>query len=173
MNPLIESNAVKHICDFGCGDGWYIHHFGSLYPEKRYYGVDISLSMIERAKQTVPFAKLKVSQNGIDFENTFDLIYAIAVFQHIKDDMLPIFFKNIYEHLIPGAKFAFFEATGFKRSEGETWYRRTTLEYVDFAKDAGFEIEQRRLIVFPAHRFFERRIAPYVKRFFINGCQRH
>ena len=173
VEPLIKDDSVRDICDFGCGDGWYIKHFGDLYPYKYFYGLDISTSMIECAKKNAPFAKLQVSQKGIDFENTFDLIYAIAVFQHIKDDIIPNIFINIYDHLKSKATFVFFEATGFKRSAGNTWYRRNTQEYLGFARDAGFKIEQSRVIAFPAHRFFERRIAPYFVRFFVNGSDSH
>ena len=75
MKPLIMNSAVKDVCDFGCGDGWYLRYFESLDPVKRYYGIDISTSMIDRAKHAAPFANLQVSQMGISFENAFDLIY--------------------------------------------------------------------------------------------------
>ena len=173
IKPLVLDNTVKNICDFGCGDGWYLQYLGRICPSKRYYGIDISESMLERAKQVAPFAELQISQSGLNFENIFDLIFAIAVFAHIKDYLIPDLFKNIYDHLKPGAKFILFEQTGPERREGETWCRRTTQEYVGFAKGAGFEIEQRRLIAFPVHRFFERRIAPYLIRFFSNGFDKH
>jgi trans-aconitate methyltransferase len=57
MNPLISIPQVKDVCDFGYGAGNYIKHFGELCPEKRYYGVDISSSMIERARTLSPFAE--------------------------------------------------------------------------------------------------------------------
>jgi len=173
LEPLVVDNNVKDICDFGCGDGWYIQYFGRLCPSKKYYGIDISASMLERAKQTAPFAELHVSQTGINVENLFDLIFAIAVFAHIKDSLVHTLFMNIYDHLKSGARFILFEQTGPKRREGETWCRRTTQEYVRYAKNAGFKVEQRRLIAFPAHRFFEKRIAPYFTRFFCNGSNEH
>jgi len=173
MRPLIEKSEVNQICDFGCGDGFYLKYFGSLSPKKNYFGIDISHSMIERAKQNAPFAKLKVSQKGIDFQNDFDLIYAIAVFAHIKDDIIPGILENIYQKLKPGGRFVMFEQTGYTRREGETWCRRQTKEYIGFASTAGFEIDTRHLISFPAHRFFENRIAPYYIRICMEGSNHH
>ncbi len=173
MKPLIANDDVKDVCDFGCGDGWYIRFWESLYPDKRYYGIDISSTMIGRARNAAPFANLRVSQTGIDFEDTFNLIYAIAVFQHIKDDVIHGLFSNIFTHLKPGSRFALFEATGFNRSEGEAWCRRTTLEYIELVAHAGFEIERRYLIAFPLHRFFEKRVAPLFIRLFAKGSSHH
>jgi len=171
--PLIENDAVKDICDFGCGDGFYLKYFENLYPSKSYYGLDISNAMLERAKTAAPFATLQVSDRGINFENNFDLVYAIAVFAHIKDNLIPALFANIYEHLKSGGLFVFFDQTGTKSRSGETWHRRTTWEYMRFAEDAGFNIEKRKLIAFPAHRIFERRIAPYYQRLFVKGADSH
>jgi len=168
IEPLIANATVKDVCDFGCGDGWYIQYFGNRYPAKKYYGLDISRSMLECAKRASPFATLRHGDR-IDFANHFDLIYSIAVLQHVPDDVIKKLFANINETLCTKGRFVFFEATGVKRTEGETWYRRTTYEYARFAEDAGFEIEQRQLIAFPFHNLFERKIAPYYKRFIVRG----
>ncbi|HOV65531.1 MAG TPA: class I SAM-dependent methyltransferase [Bacillota bacterium] len=173
LKPLIECHAVKDVCDFGCGDGWYIQHFGQQYPDKRYWGVDISSSMIERARLAAPFAEFQVSQAGFDFTNAFDLVYSVAVFAHIQDKMLSTIFQNIRMTLRKGCKFALFEQTGPVRREGETWIRRTPREYTEFASNCGFDIEISCLITFPAHRFFEKYIAPMFYRWFAGGKEHH
>jgi SAM-dependent methyltransferase len=162
INLFIESEDIKSVCDFGCGDGEYIRYFGNKYPDKNYFGVDISASMIERAKRTVSFAKFHVSANGITFKNKFDLIYSIAVFAHIEDKQIPLLFDNIYKHLNFPGRFILFEQTGHRRRQGKTWNRRTTDEYISLALKSGFRIEQRCLIVFPIHRFFEKKVHPLI-----------
>jgi trans-aconitate methyltransferase len=173
VKPFLTDAAVESVCDFGCGDGWYLTYFGNIFPEKKYFGVDISKSMVECAKQAAPFARLHISETGIDFSDKFDIIYAIAVFAHVKDNMTGDLFANIYEHLNPGSLFILFEQTGPKRREGSTWCRRSTFEYTEFAKSVGFEIEQRRLIALPVHRFFEKKLAPLFIRLFVNGSDGH
>lgn len=162
INQYVEDNSVKKILDFGCGDGEYLKYFGNKYPNKDYYGIDISTSMIERAKASAPFAKLCISNDGISFKNNFDLIYSIAVFAHIQDELIFPLFSNIYKHLNPFGKFILFEQTGSKRSDGDIWHRRTTQEYMQVATRCGFKIEQRHLITFTAHRFFEIKIHPFI-----------
>jgi SAM-dependent methyltransferase len=129
--------------------------------------------MLARARTAAPFATLQISDRGINFENNFDLIYAIAVFAHIKDNLIPALFENIYRHLKSEGMFVFFEQTGRCRLSGETWHRRTTWEYIRYAEDAGLNIEKRKLIAFPLHRIFERRLAHYYQRFFVKGADHH
>jgi len=79
-------NAVR-ICDFGCGDGWYLKYLAERHEEKQWYGVDMSESMIARARQACPMAEFHVSHNGIEVNRTFDLVYSVAVFAHVLDDV--------------------------------------------------------------------------------------
>jgi SAM-dependent methyltransferase len=173
MYPLISDATVEDICDFGCGDGYYLHHFGRLYPNKRYYGVDISPTMLERARHNAPFAQFRLSRSGIDFEHTFDLVYAVTVFAHIHDDLLQSLMRSIYGHLRPGGRFILFEQTGVYRMQGTTWCQRTTQEYVTEAISIGFSVNQRILISFPAHRFFEKYVAPAIRKALAPGRPHH
>lgn len=170
LAPIIAENAITHICDFGCGDGWYLRYFADRYPDKHWYGVDISTSMIERARRACPLAVLQKSSTGIPFAQDFDLIYAIAVFAHISDDKtIASLFTDIYRKLKPSGRFLLFEATGFEHRAGPTSCRRTTQEYLTYATKHGFIVEQHHLIAFPFHRFFETRIVPRYCKLFVRG----
>ncbi len=170
LDPYLKPPDVVDVCDFGCGDGWYLQHFSRTYPGKRWCGVDLSQAMIDRASRACPDATLEVSGDGITFERSFDLVYAVAVFAHVMDDgKARDLFANIFSGLKPSAPFVVFEQTGPERRGGETWCRRNTQEYVEFATEAGFAVESRQLIAYPVHRVFERWLAPAYRRFFTRG----
>lgn len=94
------------------------------------------------------------------------MIYSIAVFAHILDEKTCMeLFNNIHSHLNENGVFALFEQTGLRYTGGDTWCRRTSSTYVEWALSCGFRIQKRLLISFPFHRFFEKRIAPYLRIF--------
>jgi len=174
LDPFLRPPDVVDVCDFGCGDGWYLGHFSEKYPGKRWYGVDLSETMIDRASRAVPNAWLEVSGEGVPFHKSFDLVCAVAVFAHVLGDAKARdLFANIASHLRPNAPFILFEQTGPQRRGGETWCRRNTQAYLDFATEAGLVVEDRRLIAYPAHRVFERWVAPVYRRFFTRGKNGH
>ena len=137
---------------------------------KQWYGVDLSETMIDRAKKEVPKAILEQSSDGISFQTEFDCVYAIAVFAHVLDDtVVKSIFEKIQTKLRPNGYFIMIEQTGMERRQGDFWCRRTSDEYIKMAEKCGLFVSRRTLIVFSAHRFFERRIAPYFRRFFSKG----
>ena len=170
MTPFILDPTVINICDFGCGDGWYIKYFSSKCEGKKWYGVDLSYSMIERARQACPNTKFEISRTGILNKIYFDLIYSVAVFAHIMSDSeIKEILVNICSKLNQTGYFLMFEATGPRLRKGRTWCRRQSSDYVDLVNQSGFIIKKRCLIAYPFHRLFERRIAPYYYRFFSKG----
>lgn len=169
IEEYISKDEVKKICDFGCGDGWYINFFKNKYQNKKYFGIDSSKSMIDRAKKHVEGVELSISNNGINFIEMFNLVYSIAVFAHIEDELLLSLFKNINEKLEYGGFFILFEQTAPKRVGGENWVRRNQKEYIDYANQCGFILDKKVHISFLAHNFFERRIAKIFYEYFSKG----
>lgn len=47
-------NGASVIVDYGCADGQLIHFLGSIFPEWKFYGYDISPEMVALAKQNNP-----------------------------------------------------------------------------------------------------------------------
>lgn len=167
---FFRNDSKKKVCDFGCGDGWYLSYFEKFFPQNKYYGVDISETMIQRAKGRCKEVNLEISNKGINFQEKFDLVYSIAVFAHVKNDQtVKWLFENIYEKLDVGGKFIFFEQTGSFRTQGDTWTRRTQEEYCEMAKKSGFSLESKTHLRFSAHVFFERTVAKIYYRYFAVG----
>ena len=100
-NPSSQSR----ILDVGCGTG---HHVASLSSKGLdVLGIDISTSMIEKAKSNFPDYKFKVADalNGSEFENEYFthilcMYFTIYYFEDKKQ-----FFDNCFRWLMPGGYF--------------------------------------------------------------------
>jgi hypothetical protein len=66
-------------------------------------------------------------------------------------------------------RFVFFEQTGPRQHQGEHWIRRTNNQYINIAEKNGFKLIRYTLITFSAHQFFERFIAKWYRKYFIQG----
>ena len=78
-NQQLKDSSVL---DIGCGYGWLLDYFDEA---KVVCGSDISEHAIEMASKRKPNRKYKVAdiQNGVVFEDKFDLILAINVIEHL------------------------------------------------------------------------------------------
>jgi SAM-dependent methyltransferase len=95
-------STQSRILDVGCGTGHHVSSLGSMGLDV--LGIDISPSMIEKAKENFPDYKFKVADalNGSTFEpDTFTHIlcmyFTIYYFQDKRQ-----FFNNAYNWLMPG-----------------------------------------------------------------------
>jgi SAM-dependent methyltransferase len=83
----VERAEVRSVLDVGCGTGraleWYAQHIPDL---TRLAGVDPSDDMVERARQRVPSAELRVaSADALPFEDaSFDLVCATGILHHVE-----------------------------------------------------------------------------------------
>jgi len=160
---------VERVCDFGCGDGWYVNKFINNVNHKKYYGIDISEKMIEKAKINNPNISFLKSEIGLDVfekEVKFDLIYSIAVLAHIPNDLLKPILITIEKHLDNKGRYIIFEQVAPFYYSGNNFHRRTINDYKYLFVESGFNIESVKLFSFTCHRFFEHRIAKlYYKHF--------
>jgi len=174
LEPIVDQPSVTSICGFGCGDGWYLQYLFERHPEKRWSGVDLSETMLAKARKACPAADLEVCGSGIPFDDRFDLVYTVTVFAHIMEDSSILgIFENISEKLGCGGYFVLFEQTAPKRRQGETWRQRVADDYVNLGGACGLRVESRCLVDYPVHRFFETRIAPYYRRVCSRGTSHH
>ena len=170
LTSILNDKNPERICDFGCGDGWYLNYLSKRFAAKQWTGIDLSSSMIDKARQQCPRADLILSGDGIPISSPFDMVYSIAVFAHVMDDgKVKALFQNISANLLPDGYFVIFEQTGPQRNQGNTWCRRSLDEYIKIAEQSGLSVENYIPITFPIHRFFEKRIAPYYYRLFSTG----
>lgn len=165
LKKQIKKTGVRSICDYGCGDGEYLR---MLYKDEGHKGIawqgyDISDGMIKKAREICEEYKdieFDLAEKGIPNGVCYDLIYSVAVFAHIKDNVCGEIMDNFAGHISEGGRIILCEQVGKVRAEGETYVRRTVDEYIDVIKSAGLCVEKHYLIDFWAHRlFFERRIA--------------
>lgn len=94
----LKINPNDIILDYGCGSGLILDLIRKLLcgkhenyeryinemSKKQFWGIDISWSMIKRAKHKFPPATFAISDN-ICFEEQFDYIISCGVFQYLPD----------------------------------------------------------------------------------------
>jgi SAM-dependent methyltransferase len=77
---------AESVLDVGCGNGYYIARLREFFPEKRYFGVDISPELVAIAAQRHPTIAVTVSDFIAYAPNRrFDLIIMRFLVQHLKD----------------------------------------------------------------------------------------
>lgn len=89
------------LLDLGCGTGVLQTEFEKKFPNMLAYGIDVSKDAIKYAKMRG--IKRAALFNGITFPfktNTFDIVTAIDVLEHVPNDEKAI--KEIYRVLKPG-----------------------------------------------------------------------
>ena len=100
----------KAVLDFGCGTGGSIPFLRDILHPSRILGVDTSSGALLRASQ-------EHGGEGIEFRNLqdcsphsdFQLAFCNGVFHHIAPEHRPAALRYIYDSLVPGGIFAFWE----------------------------------------------------------------
>ncbi len=91
----------QKLLDFGCGTGVLQDEFAKKFPLVSAYGIDISQDAIKYCKQRGLKNISVFDGKVIPFkDNTFDIITAIDVLEHVKDDYFAS--KEIFRVLKPG-----------------------------------------------------------------------
>lgn len=171
LTPYIQSS--NHICDLGCGDGWYINYFKNLFGfEKKIIGIDSSHGMLERARALNPDNHFYQSETGINFNLEhvkFHLVYSIATLAHIENEKIQEILESVAYNLDIDGNYIIFEQVAPFYYQGKSFIRRSIEQYEDIFQKAGFEVESVVFIKFPFHQFFERHIAKHYYSFFCRG----
>jgi SAM-dependent methyltransferase len=85
MQKAVTSPAS--FLEIGCGTGYMLKSVAEKYPACKLTGTDFFAEGIEFARQRCPQAKLmQMDARNIPFENSFDVIGAFDVLEHIQDD---------------------------------------------------------------------------------------
>ena len=107
---LSYAKSATCILDIGCGSGALLFFLRGVYPEKQYYGIDVSPLAIEKASQKnagnmspVTFLVADIEKDVPFEKEMFDLVIAHEVIEHFVDPEKAIF--NIAETLKPGGFF--------------------------------------------------------------------
>jgi len=103
VNYISQLN-FSDLLDVGCGDGRLINELSQNFPERNFYGVDMSQSAIFLAKGLNYHYKNTsfVCQDFSQIQNQFDIVVLNEVLEHIPDDIYQQFCKNIITKMKKG-----------------------------------------------------------------------
>lgn len=169
---LSTIKAGQTICDFGCGDGYYLRFFRDRFPNLQWIGVDVSDTMLERARQRNPGVELHntVSQIG----GMVDHCVCIGVFTCIVEQaLLTSIFDDIAEKCRSGAMLVVFEQIAPHEYRKPTLTRRPAQFYIDAFEKRGFRLKEHKLVYYNLHVLFERTFAKLWYRWFGRGESDH
>lgn len=88
IQKMIERNALqpKRVCEIGCGAGEILNQLSLKYPDVQFTGYEISPQAYEicqkKQKENLSF---KLSDLLEDPDDSFDIVMAIDVFEHVED----------------------------------------------------------------------------------------
>ncbi len=99
-----EINEFERILDFGCGCGRIARHLQNL-EGVEVFGTDINPELIEWSRHNLSFGRF--GTNGLESrleyaDNSFDLVYAVAVFGHFREDLQKHWICELRRVLKPG-----------------------------------------------------------------------
>ena len=77
----------KKVLDVGCASGWFLNEIAAVYPNAKYYGVDVYEDAVKYGNRTYKQLNLKVSDAHMlpYASKTFDLVVCTEVLEHVID----------------------------------------------------------------------------------------
>jgi ubiquinone/menaquinone biosynthesis C-methylase UbiE len=79
----VEAHSFSNVLEIGCGTGLDISHFGSLYPERQIYGIDIAPAMVASAARKVKEHVLENVRVTIGTPEDLENLFPDVKFDHI------------------------------------------------------------------------------------------
>ena len=106
---ILKENGTKmesfeSVLDFGCGCGRLARH-RIFSKSTKLYGTDINKNLVRWSRENIPFVRFLQNDPGsalIYPDNSFDFIYAVAVFGHLREDLQHHWMKELGRVLKPG-----------------------------------------------------------------------
>ncbi len=93
----------ERILDFGCGCGRIARHWRS-FEELKMYGTDINPKLIEWSRKNLTFGQFSTNrlESSLKYaDNSFDFVFAVAVFGHFREELQKHWMKELYRVLKP------------------------------------------------------------------------
>jgi ubiquinone/menaquinone biosynthesis C-methylase UbiE len=106
-----EDIGKNTLLELGCGTGRQTQFFAEVFD--KVIAVDCSESMVKKGKERVPHSNIdwKVGNGenleGIVEDESIDIAYTFIVLQHMKDEQVKNYMKDIYRVLKPGGYILF------------------------------------------------------------------
>lgn len=99
LAELVHSLKPRSVLDVGCGDGYFLGQVDERIPLR--VGVDINERALSFARAFYPSVDYRNSDVA-DVAETFDVVSAIEVLEHIPEETLPSFLRAMADRLAPG-----------------------------------------------------------------------
>jgi len=147
-----QSMKGLSILDLGCGDGIITKRICEKYPENKFYLVDASKDMLDKAKETLP-RDLNITFRHLTFEdyidshtesNKYDLVFSANAIHHLDFLNKSKIFSKIYNEMRFGGIFINIdpvlpESSYSEKIQFEIWknWMNETLEKIGSVSDVG------------------------------------
>lgn len=79
----VKTHSFSSVLEIGCGTGLDLSHFGSVYPERKVYGIDISPAMVASASRKVQELGLQNVRVMIGAAEDVQTLFPEVQFDHI------------------------------------------------------------------------------------------
>lgn len=98
---LLRANSGERILDLGCGTGHLTFKISQTGAEV--YGMDVSASMIQKAKETYPYIQFdQQDAHSFAYAKPFDAIFSNATLHWLSDPQSAV--RNMFQHLKIGGR---------------------------------------------------------------------
>jgi len=87
FREVVKTHPFEQVLEIGCGTGIDLAHFGSIFPERRFYGIDVSPAMVAHAATKINDLKL---DNVMVKVGTPEQL--AALFPAVRFDLIYVFF---------------------------------------------------------------------------------
>lgn len=116
LNAIGPVSGFARLLDLGCGVGRLTERIARMVtPEVEIVGVDISRTMIDKARRWPDNNVLYRVGDGRTLPEQagqYDGVWSVAMFQHIPHEAKMVYLADVYDHLRPGGVFLFTVAVG-------------------------------------------------------------
>lgn len=153
----ISIGKAKTVLDLGCGVGRLLIPLAKKYPSKKFVGIDVSQKMVDICSgRTKKLKNAFIAQNDgrslqLPKYKSFDLIYSVAVFQHIPNDAKQSYIAQAKAVLRSGGRLIFQYVEGdqheflhYHASEQDVW---------KWCQEAGFTDIKVKQAIYPNWRW--------------------
>lgn len=79
----VKTHSFSNLLEIGCGIGLDVSHFGSIYPERRVYGIDIAPAMVAGASRKVQDLGLENVRVLVGTPENLQTLFPEVQFDHI------------------------------------------------------------------------------------------
>ena len=119
-------HRAETVADIGAGSGYYLHRLGSVFPDKKFTGIDINDAFVRHAQTNYGSPSIRFETSDLfSYGGQFDFLVIRLVFQHLSNPEKAL--KQIADLLRPGGSAFVIDALDQYR-----FYYPEPTEYVQF-----------------------------------------